>query len=108
MTEEHAIKQMEAAISDITKATVKAAPPGLDAAKLKALARDRLHYALDLLLQIKREHALKQFEIKAQYERRMREAQDEMTEALIALDRESDAKAKPAVDMVDLVERMLG
>lgn len=109
MTEDQAMKQMETAIGELTKGpqAVKLATPGLDAGRLLTLARERLSFARERLLEIKREHQLKAFEIDVQYQRRVQEAQREHREAMTTLDAQTESAAKPARDMIDLVEKML-
>ena len=82
-------------------------PPGLDAGRLLDLARDRLQYARDQLLDIRRTFALKAFEIDSQYQRRLQDAARERDNAIKALDEQSTREAKPAEDIIALVERML-
>lgn len=130
MTEHDAMKQMEDAINELNDETnrqaepkpqdktvgslvnesrhIRVAPQGLDAGRLMELARDRLQFARDKLNDIRRTHAMKAFEIDSQYQRRLQEAVRERDHALATLDEQSNAEAKPAKDMIDLVERMLG
>lgn len=114
MTEDQAMQKMEGAISDLMRGNqttgpqaVKVAAPGLDAGRLMELARDRLTFARERLLEIRRDHALKAFEIDVQYQRRLQDAQREHADAMASLNQQTDLACKPASDMVDLVERML-
>lgn len=125
MTEHEAMEKMEAAIASITttpavtattsavtagapSSAIRVAPPGLDAGRLLELARDKLAYARERLSEIKREHTMKMFEINAQYDRRLEEARREREHAIVDLESQTTSRAKPARDMIDLVEKLLG
>ena len=112
MTEDQAMKKMDSAIGELMRGTatgtLKPAAPNLDAGRLMELARDRLAYAREKLLEIRREHQMKLFEIDAMHARRLREAQTEREAAIHALEAQTASAAKPAADMIALVERMLG
>jgi hypothetical protein len=114
MTEDQAMKKMEGAIGELMRGNqngpqaIKPAAPNLDAGRLMELARDRLAYAREKLLEIRREHQMKLFEIDAMHARRLREAQTEREAAIHALEAQTALSAKPAADMIALVERMLG
>ena len=117
MTEETAMKQMENAIAGITRDAVRPAQPqpqslrqaapGLDAARLVELARDRLLFARTKLTEVKRDHQLKMFEIDVAYQQRLDEAHRERENAILQLEQQTTETAKPAQDMIALVEKML-
>lgn len=127
MTEHDAMKKMESAINELNIAAeapqvenatvnsvvresthIRVAPQqGLDASRLIELARSRLQFARDQLQEIKRDHTLKAFEIDNQYQQRLTEAAREHDEAHKVLAEQTNAKARPAMDMIDLVEKML-
>ena len=114
MTEETAMKQMENAIAGITREAVRPQPqslrqaaPGLDAARLVELARDRLMFARTKLTEVKRDHQLKMFEIDVAYQQRLDEAHRERENAILQLEQQTTETAKPAQDMIALVEKML-
>jgi hypothetical protein len=131
MTEDQAMKQMQDAINELNEASeppvvkpqdqnqtvnslikesthIRVAPQGLDAGRLVELARDRLQFARDRLNDIRREHTMKQFEIDAEYQRKIEAANREHEQAIASLDEQTARLAKPARDMIALVEKMLG
>lgn len=122
MTESEAMKKMETAINTVVgdmKATpsfraasdraneIRVAPQGLDAGRLLELARERLVYARTRLTEVRREHQMKLFEIDAVCQQRIEEAHREREAAIAALEQQTASAAKPAADMIALVERML-
>ena len=116
-TNESAMKQMENAIEAVARDAVQPPPPhqvlrpsapNLDAARLVELARDRLILARNRLTEVRREHQMKRFEIDTQYQSRLDAARREREDALVRLEQQTASNAKPAEEMIALVERLLG